>query len=121
MQKGRVFLAGDAAHMVTPAGGKGMNMALLDAIELASALCELYGKSAEERLANYTTVRMPDVWRYEEFSNWMLGLLLPQHALRADRDQAAEEFALGLRRGRVDRMVNDPEFSRWFAHTFAGV
>jgi p-hydroxybenzoate 3-monooxygenase len=55
MQKGRVFLAGDAAHMVTSAGGKGMNMAILDANELASALCEHYGNlSSEDRLASYT-------------------------------------------------------------------
>jgi hypothetical protein len=63
---------------------------------------------------------MPDVWRYEEFSNWMLGLLLPKHALRADDSVAAEEFAFGLRKARLDRMVNDPQFSRWFGQTFAG-
>lgn len=121
MQKGRVFLAGDAAHMVTPAGGKGMNMAILDAIELASALCERYGKSgSEDRLARYTFGRMPEVWRSEEFSNWMLGLLLPKHALRADGSAAAEEFAFGLRRGRLERMINDPQFSRWFSQAFAG-
>ena len=102
MQKGRVFLAGDAAHMVTPAGGKGMNMAILDAIELASGLCERYGKSGnEDRLVRYTSVRMPEVWRYEEFSNWMLGLLHARHALRGDDSVAAEEFAFGLRRGRT--------------------
>ncbi len=70
MQKGHVFLAGDAAHMVTPAGGKGMNMAILDAIELASAICECFGTSANEaRLGRYSAVRMPEIWRYEEFSN----------------------------------------------------
>jgi p-hydroxybenzoate 3-monooxygenase len=37
MQHGRVFLAGDAAHLITPAGGKGMNMAVQDAVELAAA------------------------------------------------------------------------------------
>ncbi|MBV9064562.1 MAG: FAD-dependent monooxygenase [Methylobacteriaceae bacterium] len=122
MQKGHVFLVGDAAHMVTPAGGKGMNMAIIDAIELAFGLCERFGKSGnQDRLRRYTAVRMPDVWRYEEFSNWMLGLLLPKHALHADNSDAAEEFAFGLRRGRLDRMVNDPQFFRWFSETFAGV
>jgi p-hydroxybenzoate 3-monooxygenase len=121
MQQGRLFLAGDAAHMVTPTGGKGMNMGILEAIELASALCEHYGNSgSENRLQRYTSVRMPEVWRYEEFSNWMLGLLLPKHALRADGSAAAEEFAFGLRRGRLDRMINDPQFSRSFSQTFAG-
>jgi p-hydroxybenzoate 3-monooxygenase len=121
MQKGRVFLAGDAAHMVTPAGGKGMNMAILDAIELASGLCERYGKSgSEDRLARFTSVRMPEIWRYQEFSNWMLGLLHARHALRGDDSVAAEEFALGVRRGRLDRMINDPQFAGWFSQTFAG-
>jgi p-hydroxybenzoate 3-monooxygenase len=44
MQHGRVFLAGDAAHLITHAGGKGMNMAIQDAVELASGLIERYGK-----------------------------------------------------------------------------
>jgi p-hydroxybenzoate 3-monooxygenase len=121
MQKGRIFLAGDAAHTVTPAGGKGMNMAILDAIELAFGLCELYGKSANEaRLMRYSATRIPDVWRYEEFSNWMLGLLHPRHALPTDESSSAQEFAFGLRRGRLERMVNDAQFAYWFAQAFAG-
>jgi hypothetical protein len=49
---------------------EGMNMAILDAIELASALCERYGKTgSQDRLQRYTSVRMPDIWRYEEFSD----------------------------------------------------
>jgi p-hydroxybenzoate 3-monooxygenase len=120
MHKGIVFLAGDAAHMVTPAGGKGMNMAILDAIELASGICECYGKSADEaRLKRYSAARMPEVWRYEEFSNWMLGLNHPGHVLRGD-DSHAQEFAFGLRRARLDRMFSDTQFARWFAEAFAG-
>ena len=121
MQKRHVFLAGDAAHMVTPAGGKGMNMAILDAIELASAICECCGASANEaRLGRYSANRMPEIWRYEEFSNWMLGLLHPAHALRGDGSPAAQEFAFDLRRARLDRMVSDTQFARWFAQAFAG-
>jgi p-hydroxybenzoate 3-monooxygenase len=121
MQKGNVFLAGDAAHMVTPAGGKGMNMAILDAIELALAICECCGTSADEaRLGRYSDARMPEIWRYEEFSNWMLGLLHPSHTLRGDGSLAAQEFAFGLRRARLDRMVSDTQFARWFAQAFAG-
>jgi p-hydroxybenzoate 3-monooxygenase len=122
MQKGNVFLAGDAAHMVTPAGGKGMNMAILDAIELASAICECLGTSADEaRLGRYSAARIPEIWRYEDFSNWMLGLLHSSHALRGDGSLAAQEFALGLRRARLDRMVSDTQFARWFAETYAGI
>ena len=49
MQHGRVFLAGDAAHLITPAGGKGMNIAIQDAIELASGLTERYGEQDDGR------------------------------------------------------------------------
>jgi p-hydroxybenzoate 3-monooxygenase len=121
MQKGRIFIAGDAAHLVTPAGAKGMNMAILDVIELAAGLCECYGKPGTEyRLAGYTAKRMPEIWRYEEFSNWMLSILHAKHEARADDNASAENFAFGLRRGRLDRMINDPLFARWFAHNWAG-
>jgi p-hydroxybenzoate 3-monooxygenase len=121
MQKDRIFLAGDAAHMVTPAGGKGMNMAILDGIELASGLCELYGKSANEsRLAGYSATRIPEIWRYEEFSNWMLGLLHARHVLGGDESLPAQEFTFGLRRGRLARMTDDAQFSHWFAQAYSG-
>src|SRR5262249_14117127 len=75
MQQGRVFLAGDAAHLITPAGGKGMNMAIQDAVELAAGLCERYGESGDgRRLAAYSQTRLPSVWRHQEFSNLMLSL-----------------------------------------------
>jgi p-hydroxybenzoate 3-monooxygenase len=47
MQHGWVFLAGNAAHLITPAGGKGMNMAIQDAVELAGGLAEQYGQDRD--------------------------------------------------------------------------
>jgi p-hydroxybenzoate 3-monooxygenase len=83
MQLGRIFLAGDAAHMVTPAGAKGMNMAIQDAIELAASLCERYGDAATgHRLEGYTASRLPDVWRYQEFSNGCSAFFTPGLASR---------------------------------------
>jgi len=125
MQLGRIFLAGDAAHMVTPAGGKGMNMAIQDAIELAAGLCERCGDAASgDRLENYTASRLPDIWRYQEFSNWMLSIL---HAGLAEQTANAQtqitssrDFAHRLRRARLERMIKDPEYARWFGRSYSG-
>ena len=118
MQHGRVFLAGDAAHLITPAGGKGMNIAIQDAIELASGLTEQYGKPHDgRRLASYTQVRLPQVWRYQEFSNLMLSLFNAGAGAAGDR----RDFSYRLHRARLDLITSDPHYSRWFARAYAGV
>ncbi len=115
MQHGRLYLAGDAAHLITPAGGKGMNIAIQDAAELAGGLIEQYGHRRDGgRLARYTQTRLPHIWRHQEFSNLMLTLF----------NAGAEDssgFSYGLRRARLDLVLNDPQFARWFAHTYVGV
>jgi p-hydroxybenzoate 3-monooxygenase len=128
MQLGRVFLAGDAAHLITPAGGKGMNLAIQDALELAAGLSERYSESgSDRRLARYSETRLPVIWRYQAFSNLMLSLMHAGAArderLASPPDSPAGEasFAYRLRRARLDLLPNDPQFSRWFAHAYAGV
>jgi p-hydroxybenzoate 3-monooxygenase len=117
MQHGRVFLAGDAAHLITPAGGKGMNIAIQDAVELASGLTERYGQHSDgRRLASYTQTRLPQVWRHQEFSNLMLTLFNVGAAGGGGTD-----FSYRLRRARLNLIVSDPQYSRWFAHAYAGV
>jgi p-hydroxybenzoate 3-monooxygenase len=137
MQSGRMFLAGDAAHMVTPAGAKGMNMAIQDAIELAAGLCERYSDAATgDRLAGYSASRLPDVWRHQDFSNWMLGLFHvgamgrtsptpgqetgQETAQETAQETGSQDFAHRLRRARLDRVINDPDYARWFGRTYAG-
>jgi len=118
MQQGRVFLAGDAAHLITPAGGKGMNIALQDAVELGAGLCERYGTRCDDRrLASYSRTRLPSVWRRQEFSNLMLGLF----NAGAVADGEGRSFAYGLRRARLEQILADPDYSRWFARAYAGV
>jgi p-hydroxybenzoate 3-monooxygenase len=115
MQHGRVFLAGDAAHLITPAGGKGMNIAIQDAVELASGLSEQYGeRSDSRRLGSYSQTRLPRVWRHQEFSNLMLSLF-------SAVGDGGTGFSYGLRRARLDLIASDPQFSRWFAQAYAGV
>ena len=118
MQDGRIFLAGDAAHLITPAGGKGMNIAIQDAVELADGLIERYGDADRldsGRLDSYTRTRLPHVWRHQEFSNLMLSLF------NAGAADGSSGFSYGLRRARLDLLMSDPRFSRWFAHTYVGV
>jgi p-hydroxybenzoate 3-monooxygenase len=117
MQHGRVFLAGDAAHLITPAGGKGMNIAIQDAVELGCGLTDRYGEHGDgRRLGSYSRIRLPRVWRHQEFSNLMLSLFNAGAGGGDGRD-----FSYGLRRARLDLIISDPQFSRWFAHAYAGV
>ena len=116
MQHGRVFLAGDAAHLITPAGGKGMNIAIQDAVELSHGLIERYGGRGDgRRLGRYTQVRLPQVWRHQEFSNLMLSLFNTGAA------GGNADFSYALRRARLGLIMNDPQFARWFAHAYVGV
>jgi p-hydroxybenzoate 3-monooxygenase len=75
MQAGRLFLAGDAAHIVPPTGAKGMNLAVSDVHLLAQGLEQFYSKGSEERLRGYTAGALKRIWRAEYFSWWMTNLL----------------------------------------------
>jgi p-hydroxybenzoate 3-monooxygenase len=121
MQRDRVFLAGDAAHLITPAGGKGMNIAIQDALELAAGLRERYGRQRDDRrLARYSETRLPRIWGQQEFSNLMLSLFNAGTGID-NADPAASSFSYGLRRARLDQILNDPIYSRWFAHAYVGI
>jgi len=71
MQHGRLFLAGDAAHLVPPTGAKGMNLALFDVDVLAQALVSAVRDRDVAKLAEYSDTVLPRLWRYQEFSAWM--------------------------------------------------
>jgi p-hydroxybenzoate 3-monooxygenase len=92
MQYGRLFLAGDAAHIVPPTGAKGMNLAAADVRVLARALCAFYATGRTDLLDHYSETCLCRVWRAQRFSRWMTSLLhrFPGQDLFEHRLQLAE-------------------------------
>lgn len=74
MQWGRLFLAGDAAHIVPPTGAKGLNLAVSDVIYLSDALTEYYDARSEAGLNAYSQRALARVWKAERFSWWFTHL-----------------------------------------------
>ena len=75
MQYGRLYLAGDAAHIVPATGAKGLNLAIADIRLLAEALVNWYRTGSEELLDAYSANCLRRVWRAEHFSWWMTSML----------------------------------------------
>ena len=75
MQYGRLFLAGDAAHIVPPTGAKGMNLAIKDVRVLAQALTHFYATTDSTDLLTYSATCLRHVWRAQHFSYWMTTML----------------------------------------------
>jgi len=75
MRRGRLFLAGDAAHIVPPTGAKGLNLAVADVALLAPALTSLLAKRDPERADAYSDTALRRVWRCTHFSWWMTTML----------------------------------------------
>jgi p-hydroxybenzoate 3-monooxygenase len=75
LQCGRLFLAGDAAHIVPPTGAKGMNLAFADVYYLAEALGAHYRNKDDGKLEAYSATCLRRVWRAQRFSWWMTSLL----------------------------------------------
>jgi len=68
---GRLFLAGDAAHIVPPTGAKGLNLAVSDVLYLSEALRDFYAERSESALDEYSSRALRRIWRAERFSWWM--------------------------------------------------
>ncbi len=75
MQYGRLFLAGDAAHIVPPTGAKGLNLAAADVRILAHALACRYRDGSQQLLSRYSEICLRRVWRAQHFSWWMTSML----------------------------------------------
>ncbi|MGB8179861.1 MAG: 4-hydroxybenzoate 3-monooxygenase [Acidimicrobiales bacterium] len=100
MRYGRLFLAGDAAHIVPPTGAKGMNLALADIRVLANAFSTYYAKGDESLLDAYSAVCLERVWRAEEFSNYMTQMLHPNFE---------DSFENGVQRARLRQATRSRE------------
>mgnify|MGYP001145099205 CR=1 FL=1 len=72
---GRLYLAGDAGHIVPPTGAKGLNLAIADVGLLANAFTEYYGEKSEAGLNAYSAAALSRIWKAERFSWWMTTLL----------------------------------------------
>ena len=92
MQYGRLFLAGDAAHIVPPTGAKGMNLAFADVNVLARALRAFYTRGSTDALDAYSATCLRRVWKAERFSWWMTSMLhrYPNRTAFEQRLQMAE-------------------------------
>ncbi len=112
MQWGRLFLAGDSAHIVPPTGAKGLNLAVNDARLLAAALVEHYRRDSETRLRAYTQTALRRVWRAQDFSNYMTQLL---------HDLGHGPFDRRLQLSRLDYLERSPSAAESLAENYAGL
>src|SRR5919107_240324 len=112
MRHGRLFLTGDAAHIVPPTGAKGMNLAVADVRVLASALTEFYKSGATGPLDGYSETCLRRVWRAQRFSWWMTSML---H--RFDR---SDPFQLKVQQAELDYVTGSRAASTTIAENYVG-
>ena len=113
MQHGRLFLAGDAAHIVPPTGAKGLNLAVADVRALTRALVEFYGSGRTDLLDGYSAKCLRRVWRAEHFSWWMTTML--HHAAGEDT------FQQHLQRSQLDYVVSSRAAATSLAENYVGL
>jgi p-hydroxybenzoate 3-monooxygenase len=113
MQYGKLFLAGDAAHIVPPTGAKGMNLAFADVLKLSRAFVAFYKSGKSDKLDGYSKEVLPRVWKAQRFSWWMTSLLhhFPHENAFDRRRQLAE----------LDYVVSSKAAAMTLAENYAGL
>ncbi|MPY41281.1 4-hydroxybenzoate 3-monooxygenase [Streptomyces phyllanthi] len=112
MAYGRLYLAGESAHLVAPIAAKGMNLALHDALLLADALVAYHGKGDDSGLRGYSAACLRRVWHYQEFSQWLSELY---HG-----PSSGNPFRAGTASARLRRVLGSPAAATSFAEMFLG-
>jgi p-hydroxybenzoate 3-monooxygenase len=113
MQYGRLFLAGDAAHIVPPTGAKGLNLAVADVRFLSRAICSFYHSGSRELLDHYSETCLRRVWKVQRFSWWMTSML---H--RFDTDNA---FDQRRQLGELDYVTSSRAAAQSLAENYVGL
>ena len=113
MRFGRLFLAGDAAHIVPPTGAKGLNLAASDVSYLGSAITEYYQERSSAGIDGYSQRCLRRIWRAERFSWWFTNLMhkFPETGEFGQKMQAAE----------LDYLVNSVAASTTMAENYVGL
>jgi p-hydroxybenzoate 3-monooxygenase len=112
MRFGRLFLAGDAAHVVPPTGAKGLNLAAADAFVLARALGAYFAGGATALLDDYSATALRRVWRVQHFSWWMTSML--------HRFDGASAFDERRQLAELELVTGSEAGARLLAETYAG-
>ena len=113
MRHGRLFLAGDAAHIVPPTGAKGLNLAVADVVVLARALEAKYRHNRDDGLERYGAVCLRRIWKAERFS-WYMTTMLHQN----DRESA---FERNIHLADLDLVRSVPSAGKLLAENYVGL
>ncbi|MDA2804015.1 4-hydroxybenzoate 3-monooxygenase [Nocardiopsis suaedae] len=112
MRHGRLFLAGDAAHVVPPTGAKGLNLAVADVAVLARALAEFFSTGSPAGLDDYSATALRRVWRAQHFSWWMTSML--------HTPPDASPFDVRRQLGELDMVTGSAAGSAYLAEAYTG-
>ena len=113
MRFGRMFLAGDAAHIVPPTGAKGLNLAASDVHYLWSGLVEHYKQKSPRGLDTYSETCLRRIWKAERFSWWMTGLL--------HRFPETGEFGAMMQLAELDYLAHSKSAQAALAENYVGL